>query len=255
AHALAAMDAVLSPQNAASFFNVMTTLAEDRFFAPYVAFQLHLFDGVDPALSQALIQTLVQAHPDSEDVALAILTNKYNEEEAFLTSLSGVLNMRNTSLAKQATSLVDRIRDVKENTHDIEFRRKYARGIGVFRSTCQSCHGEDGQGLEFLAPPLANSEWVTGDKDVLIAIVLYGMTGTVTVGGKVYTVPEVAGEMPGIIHNRDLVEADVALMLSYIRNSWGNEAPDITLDDVKRVKATFADRQQPFTEGELKVLK
>ncbi len=251
AHALAAMDAVLSPQNAASFFNVMTTLAEDRFFAPYVAFQLHLFDGVDPALSQALIQTLVQAHPDSEDVALAILTNKYNEEEAFLTSLSGVLNIRNTSLAKQATSLVDRIRDVKENTHDIEFRRKYARGIGVFRSTCQSCHGEDGQGLEFLAPPLANSEWVTGDKDVLIAIVLYGMTGPVTVGGKVYTVPEVAGEMPGIIHNRDLVEADVALMLSYIRNSWGNEAPDITLDDVKRVKATFTDRQQPFTEVEL----
>lgn len=254
-HALAAMADVLDTQDAPLFFEALTTLAADDFFAPYVAFQLHLFDGIDSELSQALMQTLVSAHPDSEDVALAILSNKYNEEEAFLASLSDISSLRHTSLLEQATSLVHRIREVRENAHDIEFHRKYARGIGVFRSTCQSCHGEDGQGLEFLAPPLANSEWVTGDKDVLIAIVLHGMTGPVTVDGKVYTVPEVSGEMPGIIHNKDLVESDVALMLSYIRNSWGNEAPDITLEDVKRVKARFADRQQPFTEGELKVLK
>lgn len=255
AHALASMNDVLNEQNADRFFDALTTLAGDAFFAPYVAFQLHLFDKTKPALSLQLLQSLVQAHPDSDGVALAILSNKYGQEEDFMATISTISGIRNTRLMQQTSDLIAHIQNARENAQDIEFRKKYARGIGVFRSTCQSCHGENGQGLEFLAPPLANSEWVTGNKETLIAIVLYGMTGPVTVNGKVYTVPDVAGEMPGIIQNKDLVESDVALMLSYIRNSWGNEASDITLEDIKHVKEKYEGRQQPFTEAELNAIR
>ncbi len=254
AHALAAMGDVVSTDNAQLFYDAVAPLAGDSFFAPYVAFQLHVFDRAHPALSHALMQTLVATHPDSDGIALAILSNKHGQEKDFMSVVATMDGMHPPRLVEQTSNLVRHIHNTRENAQDIEFRKKYARGIGVFRSTCQSCHGEDGKGLEFLAPPLSNSEWVTGDKEVLIAIVLYGMAGPVTVNGKVYTVPEVASEMPGIIHNKDLVESDVALMLSYIRNSWGNEASDITLDDIKRVKEKYEGREQPFTESEFNAL-
>lgn len=251
AHALAAMGDAVTPENAQAFYDVLSNLVPDSFLAPYVAFQLHVFDEADPGLAFQLTKTLVSEHPDSESIALAVLSNKHGGEERFRAEISPIQGIRDTRLWDETAKLIQHIHNMRENSHDIEFRRKYARGIGVFRSTCQSCHGEDGSGLEFLAPPLRGSEWVTGDKDVLVSIVLYGMTGPVTVNGKTYTVPEVAGEMPGIIHNKDLVESDVALMLSYIRNSWGNEAEDITLEDIKRVKQQYEGRQTPFTEEEL----
>ena len=49
---------------------------------------------------------------------------------------------------------------------------------------CQTCHQENGEGLPNLYPPLAGSEWLTGDAEIPIAIVLHGMQGEITVKGQ-----------------------------------------------------------------------
>src|SRR5690606_30121070 len=92
----------------------------------------------------------------------------------------------------------------------------------------------------------------TGDKVRLMALVLYGLTGPVDVAGHTYKAPEVSGEMPGIAHNPTIDDAELAQLLSYIRNAWGNVAKEAILpEDLGMVRSRFGDRAKPFTQNEL----
>ena len=92
---------------------------------------------------------------------------------------------------------------------------------------------------------------MVGDKNKLISIVLYGLSGPVTVSGKVYKSPEINGEMPGIGSNKEISYDDVAQVLNFIRNSWSNKAPKITIKDVTNIRNKFRGRQKSFTIDEL----
>ncbi len=106
-----------------------------------------------------------------------------------------------------------------------------------------------------LAPPLNKSEWVTGDKDKLISIVLYGLTGPVKVNGKIYKAPEINGEMPGLGNNKEFSDEAIAQLLSFIRNSWSNKAAKIDSTDINKIRKKFQVRQKSFTVEELNKLK
>ena len=124
-------------------------------------------------------------------------------------------------------------------------------GMQLFQINCQTCHGVDGNGIKGLGAPLNESNWVQGDKSKLLAIVLYGLTGPVKVGDKLYAPPEVAPEMPAIGNNDKFGDQDIAQILSYIRNAWNNHADKIIEDDVKSARQKYGKREQPFTMDEL----
>ena len=130
-------------------------------------------------------------------------------------------------------------------------KKQYPKGEALFTSICQTCHGPDGNGVKSLGPPLNQSEWVTGNKDKLISIVLFGLTGPVKVNGHVYESPEVSGDMPGIGYDKDMPSEDIAQLLSYIRKSWRNDADKITTDEVVTKRQKLGDRQKAFTQAEL----
>jgi mono/diheme cytochrome c family protein len=130
-------------------------------------------------------------------------------------------------------------------------QKTYPRGTVLFKTVCQTCHGADGNGIQSLAPPLNQSGIVTGDKHKLIAIVLYGLTGPVEVGGKQYKAPEISGDMPGIGSNDEFSDKDIAQVLSFIRNCWSNKAPVITEKDIQEVRKQYKGRQKSFTIEEL----
>ena len=106
-----------------------------------------------------------------------------------------------------------------------------------------------------LEPPLNKSNWVQGNKNQLIPIVLYGLTGPVKVADHVYKSPEINGDMPGIASNDEYSDADIAQVLSYISNSWNNKGSVITAKDITDTKKKYAGRQKTFTEEELKSIK
>jgi nitrite reductase (NO-forming) len=101
------------------------------------------------------------------------------------------------------------------------------RGQQVFSTVCFACHQSNGQGLPNTFPPLAGSDFLMADKDRSIRIVLSGLKGDVTVNGAKYH-----GEMP----KPPLSDDQVAGVLTYVRNSFGNTGPAVTLADVLRVK-------------------
>jgi mono/diheme cytochrome c family protein len=86
---------------------------------------------------------------------------------------------------------------------------------------CGACHGQNGEGTG-AGPPLAGSEWVTGPEENLIRIQLRGLQGPIKVKGKEY---QMSGGMAAMAHQTD---AQIAAVLTYVRNSFGNTAPAVT---------------------------
>jgi mono/diheme cytochrome c family protein len=94
---------------------------------------------------------------------------------------------------------------------------------------CGACHGQNGEGGP-IAPPIAGSEWVTGPVSNLIKIQLRGMIGPITVAGKEYDMP---GGMAALSFQTD---EQIAGVLTYIRNSFGNKASGVTPEQVAALR-------------------
>lgn len=120
-------------------------------------------------------------------------------------------------------------------------------GAQIYAMTCVACHQVNGGGMPAQYPPLASSEFVTGNEQRLIHIVLRGLTGEVEVEGEMFK-----GEMPGWAPA--LNDAQVAMVLTYIRKAFGNNAPPVTAERVAAVRTASALRKKPYTAAELPML-
>lgn len=123
-------------------------------------------------------------------------------------------------------------------------------GKKVYTQNCVVCHQQNGQGVAGQFPPLAESEWVlNGDwhgDNHLIKILLLGLQGPVKVKGAVYN-----GAMPAW---NQLKDNQIASVLTYIRNEWGNQGPAITEAQVKEMREVVKGRTDPWTEKDLKAI-
>lgn len=117
-------------------------------------------------------------------------------------------------------------------------------GQQVYMTRCMSCHQVNGQGISGVFPPLDKSDWVTGDKERLIKVVLHGLSGPIDVNGVKYS-----GAMPP--WGTFLKDDETAALLTYIRTSWSNKADKVTPEEVAKVRAATADRKKPWTAAEL----
>jgi mono/diheme cytochrome c family protein len=91
-----------------------------------------------------------------------------------------------------------------------------ARGKEVYSTTCITCHRDAGQGIPEVYPPLAKSDYLMANKTRSVGIVVNGLTGPVTVNKLKFD-----SEMVPV----DLTDEQVADVLNFVRNSWGNKGP------------------------------
>lgn len=104
-------------------------------------------------------------------------------------------------------------------------------GETVFKTNCAACHQENGQGIPDAFPPLAKSDYLNADKIKVIKTVTGGLQGKIAVNGHAYN---------GVMPAWDLNDDEIAGVLTYAYNNWGNSGKDVTADEVKanRVKAS-----------------
>lgn len=119
-----------------------------------------------------------------------------------------------------------------------------ADGQKVYTKVCQQCHQAAGTGIPTLYPPLAKSDWVKKDVDILARIVLHGLQGPIKVNGQDYNQAMTA-------QGNNLSDAEIASALTYVRSSWGNAESEITTDQVKGVREKYKDRTKQWTVAEL----
>jgi len=121
----------------------------------------------------------------------------------------------------------------------------YRKGRDQYAVSCGACHQADGNGLQNMAPTLAKSDWVTGDATRLIGVAVHGLMGPIKVNGKpVVDVPPI---MPAHGFMKDEQLADI---LTYVRNAWGNKASLISSDHIAEYREKQSKRMTPWTEIE-----
>ena len=125
-----------------------------------------------------------------------------------------------------------------------------ALGKRQFQMACITCHQANGLGVPGAFPPLVGSEWANGSEERVIRIVLHGLGGEVKVGAVAFNgaMPSF-GKVPGSGYNwRD---DQIAAVLTYIRQEWGNKAGPIAPEQVSAIRTQEAARAKPWTAAEL----
>lgn len=252
AQALAALPAVITPANGSQILKELTGLERNVFLAPYVALLLPAFPPQLEKETDALQMQLVKMCANDPYVSDAVISRMAGKETVLMQQLTAWKMDTTLVLYKHLKRVMKDIENHKKASMDQSLQKTYPRGAILFKTVCQTCHGADGDGIQSLAPPLNQSEIVTGDKHRLAAIVLFGLTGPVNVAGKQYKAPEISGDMPGIGSNDEFSDKDIAEVLSFIRSAWSNHATKVTGKDIQEVRKQYKGRQKSFTMEELK---
>ena len=126
-----------------------------------------------------------------------------------------------------------------------------AAGKGIYEANCGACHQANGKGLPGAFPPLADSDYLQGNREDVLAVALFGLSGPIIVNEQEYN-----AVMPSMGY---LSDEDLAAALTYVFNSWGNSLAAVTPSEVAalRVKLGREDRAEGerhtgATEGELR---
>lgn len=136
------------------------------------------------------------------------------------------------SCGEEATTenSVEEVVQVKEPTEIVEETANeplmdLSAGKEVYNTVCMACHQVNGEGIPGAFPPLANSDYLLADKTRAIKQVLNGSEGDITVNGVVFN-----GVMPG---QKDVLDnQQIADVLTYVLNSWGNDGGTVTNEEV-----------------------
>lgn len=134
-----------------------------------------------------------------------------------------------------------------------EEQKQYELGSLVYQreSHCATCHLTDGKGNGVIYPSLIGSAWVNGSEERLVKLALHGLWGKLTVHGKTYDPSR--GVPPMTAFKNLLNDEELAAVLTFVRNSWGNSASAISADTVAKVRAATADRTVFWKPDELLV--
>ncbi len=157
--------------------------------------------------------------------------------EAALAHLEGHSVLEEAGTRKTKTDLEGR---------DLEL---FVKGEEIYQQEgfCMTCHQPDGKGLSASQfPPLDGTDWVIGNEERLIKLTLKGLIGPIEVKGKIYP-----GQVPMTPFGGMLNDEDVASVLTYVRNTFGNKAPAIHPETVKLVRESIAGKEDFYRAEEL----
>lgn len=202
-------------------------------------------------------------HPNAKKWWLQLAQTYQNDPvfcEALLSGIGGkelkyLPDLPRSNAPDTLTSFLNRAVENKKNnryqgprfpTQNVQDTR--TRGASLYNQFCASCHAVDGTGHESLAPPLVDSEYLTGTSKRLVLLMLHGLQGPVTVNGKRYEMNLV---MPGIKNNPALGDAEIKDLLIFIQNSFASTPADVSVEDIRRLREETESREEMYTEEEL----
>ena len=219
AHALLLLENFATPDNIDQMAGLATNLTakNDSVTHLYLALSLGSWTELSPKIFFPLLEKISQIYADKAIYQEAVISSSKGMEE----NLQNIFNQTSTTSSSELLNnlLVKTIKNKQTGNKNSIFVQvsvaEYGRqkGLTLFRSTCATCHGHGGEGIANLAPPLKDSEYVSGSVERLALIILKGMEGPVHVNGHLY---ELNASMPGFENN--LTDREISDIISYLRN-------------------------------------
>lgn len=195
------------------------------------------------------------------------LSNKYKSskllQEGLVSSLRGLeeayllfLNTQNVVVTN--TLLLDilntTILNKKSNKKNYIYTSKKVgtdsrtSGYNIYRDFCATCHGLSGEGVENLAPPLKDSEYISESSERLALVILHGLSGPIHVNGSLYNLNMT---MPGLVHNPEFKDKDILNIINYVTNAFSDVSVDVDSAKIKTLREQEPKYEGGFTEEEL----
>ena len=134
----------------------------------------------------------------------------------------------------------------EEEREALRLERKVDSGKKVFAVRCASCHQANGLGIAGQYPPLAGSKWVTSDPGLITNIILKGLKGEIIVKSETYGTSAAVNMAAVPISDRE-----IANVTTYVRQAWGNEAPEILESEVSAFRDASKDQIDQWTGDQL----
>ena len=106
-----------------------------------------------------------------------------------------------------------------QNKH---LEQSIADGEEIYQDFCLQCHLDTGKGVSGVLPPLVESDYLMNNIDLSIRGVKYGLSGPIVVNGEEYD---------GVMQNQGLNNEEIADVMNYILNSWGNKSTDMITEE------------------------
>lgn len=200
---------------------------------------------------QPLLFEILNDFKNDSIVTDVVMTNLQHREKDFLENT--VAAGGDTVMIKALNAAIKRSEQPKEDVAIAHLNRsereRYFAGKSIYLSYCATCHGKEGEGVTNIAPPLSTAELLNSNAEVPIKILLDGLSGPVTVNNVTYSF---SNAMPGLRNNIETNNGDIAAILTYVRNSFGNKSSPITVEQVGQVRSATENRKTPYTLPELK---
>ena len=104
-------------------------------------------------------------------------------------------------------------------------------GLRIFQTICATCHGQDGNGIEYRAPPLNGSQYVNGSPDRLALIILKGLEGPIHIEGQRM---QFTGAMPAFEHN--LTDDEITDVIRYLHNAFVHNPKGMKMKKISELR-------------------
>ena len=95
-------------------------------------------------------------------------------------------------------------------------------GAEIYQDFCIQCHLNNGEGVSGVIPPLVKSDYLANNVELSIKAIKYGLSGPIVVNGEKYN---------GVMQEQGLDDVEIADVLNYILNNWGNEFKEIITEE------------------------
>lgn len=233
AHGLGLLERFATPQNLTKMKAISTQLLaqNNEKIDLYLAFSANSWLKISEETFLPILSQIEKRYTEKKVFQEAITSSLEGKEELYLKTQSpNAILKTNLTLAlnnhqkQELNPIFVKEKNVVDNR---------TKGLQLFRTVCSACHGADGKGIQDLAPPLKGSEYIDGSMKRLASIILHGLSGPITVNGKLY---QLNNEMPGLATNKDISDQDIADIIRFTQNAFAKEGKNITVEEVKKLR-------------------
>jgi mono/diheme cytochrome c family protein len=216
-----------------------------------------VFASREPAAIEKLLALAASESPGSKRAAalldgMSITAGTTRRPVAFAKEPAALATLGKTAANRTALAKIDKVLmwpgkpggEAAVTPLTAEQQTRFDNGKTLFQAICATCHQVTGRGLDGLAPPLLDSEWVLGPPEQVMRIVLHGVRGPIVVLGRTHT-----GDMPSF---GALDDNQLSSILTYVRREWGHTGSPIDPAQLKAVREETKNHADAWSPEELK---
>ncbi|RPD91798.1 dehydrogenase [Aureibaculum marinum] len=254
AHAIILLESFLEKKHTNTVANLFNELLgkNSMIIDFYISTTLGGWASVDKEQFIPLITLLSWKYKNHKIFQEALISGFSNKNIALQMELIETIHAKNILFKDVLLKNINQFKDEKPNSLYVQIGpSKDARtnGAKLYSQICSACHNSGGEGIEGLAPPLLNSDYLKGNVEKLALVLLHGLQGPVTVSGKQY---HFNSTMPGVINNEQVSDKDLSSIISYITNAFTNKQQHIDANKINALRSKKSKTGVEYSEAELK---